>query len=493
VLVVQYSNGSGFDVVPSDPFMMIVPPYEQFLSSYTVTTPAAGFASNFINVVVAADGVDGVRLDGVPVPADGFTAIGSSGFLGAQLPVDLGTHLLEGTRPFGAFMYGFNEYDSYGYPGGLALGAVADVTQVAVSPKASARPLGREGCVEATVTDGEGHAIPGIRVDFSVSGRNSAVGFATTDASGEARFCYSGSAVGEDTVTATVGSVSDSAAIAWTAQPLARLELRGGVLPASDGGRFDLLIDGSPVARATGNGGTTGEQTVPAGNHTVGELAVAPTSLGSYTSSISCRAEDGAGAVVAQGAGAGPLSVPVPEDADVVCTIGNARNAEQGVPPPTPPSCPAASPRGRTDADRDGIADACDEDPSLPAFCTLQKARARVFLYTKKPKVRLVVRYRTRSPANVTTSYSAKLGDGSWLQIGKLARKFASEGMLRLPKAIPADELAEVRGAKQFRVKFSLPGTPRNCAAFYTKLLTQKAKASNQTVFFQADSRLTGF
>jgi IgGFc binding protein/Bacterial Ig domain/Bacterial Ig-like domain (group 1) len=494
VLVVQYSNGSGFDGVPSDPFMLIVPPYEQFLSSYTVTTPAEGFELNFINIVVAAGGRESVRLDGVPVPAEEFTAIGSSGFFGAQLPVELGTHLLEGTRPFGSFVYGFNSYDSYGYTGGLSLSPVAEVTQVVVSPETSTRLIGAESCVDAMVTDGGGHAIPGIRVDFSVSGANSGVGFATTDISGNAKFCYTGPEAGEDTVTATVGTVSDAGAIAWTAaQPVGRLEVREALLPTADSGRFDLQIDGATLAHSAGDGGTTGERTVSAGNHTIGELAVAPVSLASYTTAISCRSENGTGATIAQSAGAGPLSVAVAENADVVCTIGNTRKAQPAVEPPTPVACPAAAVRGSADTDRDGILDACDEDPSLPAFCALQKARARVFLYAKKPKVRLVVRYRTKSPAKVTTTYSAKLGDGSWLQIGKLKQKFASEGMFRLPKTIPADELAKVRGAKQFRVKFSLPGTPQSCAAYYTKLLTQKTKVSNQTVFFQTDSKLAGF
>ncbi|MBK7253805.1 MAG: IgGFc-binding protein [Ignavibacteria bacterium] len=33
ILVAQYSNGTTFDGVTSDPFMMLVPPYEQFLAN----------------------------------------------------------------------------------------------------------------------------------------------------------------------------------------------------------------------------------------------------------------------------------------------------------------------------------------------------------------------------------------------------------------------------------------------------------------------------
>lgn len=67
------------------------------------------------------------------------------------------------------------------------------------------------------------------------------------------------------------------------------------------------------------------------------------------------------------------------------------------------------------DKDRDGIADACDEDPSVPDSCALRVARSRVFVYSWKPKVRLVVKYKTRTPAEVTTTYTAKLANGKKL------------------------------------------------------------------------------
>ena len=41
VLVAQYANGGTFDSTVGDPFMMIIPPYEQFLGAYTISTPAS--------------------------------------------------------------------------------------------------------------------------------------------------------------------------------------------------------------------------------------------------------------------------------------------------------------------------------------------------------------------------------------------------------------------------------------------------------------------
>ena len=48
-------------------------------------------------------------LDGTPVPAASFNAIGSTGFSGAQLSGGASArHTLDGPLPFGAFMYGFD-------------------------------------------------------------------------------------------------------------------------------------------------------------------------------------------------------------------------------------------------------------------------------------------------------------------------------------------------------------------------------------------------
>lgn len=56
VTVAQDSNGSTFDNTISDPFMVIVPPFEQYFTSYVVATPAQGFRDNYINVNRAGRG-----------------------------------------------------------------------------------------------------------------------------------------------------------------------------------------------------------------------------------------------------------------------------------------------------------------------------------------------------------------------------------------------------------------------------------------------------
>jgi uncharacterized repeat protein (TIGR01451 family) len=110
-------------------------------------------------------------------------------------------------------------------------------------------------------------------------------------------------------------------------QDRGKLEVRKVFSPAGDPGRVNLLIDGSVAGTGTnvGNGGTTGELSVLAGNHTVGESAGTATSLNDYNSSISCRNANGTGTVVASSSGIGPLTVNVAAESDIVCTITNTR------------------------------------------------------------------------------------------------------------------------------------------------------------------------
>lgn len=217
ILVMQYSNSGSFDGVPtSDPFQMMIPPFEQFLAGYTVSTPTSGgFPNNYVNIVAPNAAVGSITVDGVPIPAASYTAIGASGFSGVQWPVSVGSHNINGPLPFGVHSYGFGPADSYGYPGGLSVSEVATVTNVALTPKTGTNPVNTQHCVTATVTDQNGQPVEGVRVDFSVSGANTRTGFAFTNASGQAQFCYTGTNTGGDTITATVGTLSDTATKNW--------------------------------------------------------------------------------------------------------------------------------------------------------------------------------------------------------------------------------------------------------------------------------------
>lgn len=81
---------------------------------------------------------------------------------------------------------------------------------VVLTPAADTNPVGTQHCVTATVRDAAGNPTPGIVVRFQVSGANSAGGSATTNASGEATFCFTGSNVGQDTIRAYADTDNDN-------------------------------------------------------------------------------------------------------------------------------------------------------------------------------------------------------------------------------------------------------------------------------------------
>ncbi|MDF1613696.1 hypothetical protein [Desulfurivibrio dismutans] len=120
MLLAQYSVGQSYDRVPSDPFMMLVPPSEQFLDHYVFATPTSGF-NNFVNIVIPTPAVETLLLDGEPLDPELFHPIGDSGFSGAQVPLQAGSHAIAAGQPFGIYVYGFASYDSYGYAGGGAM------------------------------------------------------------------------------------------------------------------------------------------------------------------------------------------------------------------------------------------------------------------------------------------------------------------------------------------------------------------------------------
>lgn len=80
-------------------------------------------------------------------------------------------------------------------------GAPATLT---LEPPTAQNVVLTQHCVTATVRDAFGNRVPNVLVQFTVSGANSASGTATTDANGQATFCYTGTNVGADLITARV-------------------------------------------------------------------------------------------------------------------------------------------------------------------------------------------------------------------------------------------------------------------------------------------------
>jgi len=153
-LLAQFSAGTSFDGVNGDPFAMMIPPAEQFLSKYTFSTPAQGFPNSFVNVVVPSGAVANLQLDGVAVDTSHFSPIGDSGFSGGQLPIGAGTHNMDSGSDlsFGISVYGFGYHDGYGYPGGMSFKSINPVGDP-YPPNLRLVPLG--DVIQGTATDSE--------------------------------------------------------------------------------------------------------------------------------------------------------------------------------------------------------------------------------------------------------------------------------------------------------------------------------------------------
>jgi hypothetical protein len=95
-----------------------------------------------------------------------------------------------------------------------------------LTPETDTNPVDAQHCVTATVKDSFANPTPGITVRFSVTGSVTTSGSATTNAAGQATFCYTGPALpGSDVITAFAdtnsngvqdpGEPSDTASKTW--------------------------------------------------------------------------------------------------------------------------------------------------------------------------------------------------------------------------------------------------------------------------------------
>ena len=101
--------------------MALAVPVEQFRASYLFHAPT-NYESNYVDVTAPIGTT--VTLDGMPLV---FQPVGATGFGFARVypltagPAGDGNHSITGTAPFGITVYGYGQYTSYWYPGGLNL------------------------------------------------------------------------------------------------------------------------------------------------------------------------------------------------------------------------------------------------------------------------------------------------------------------------------------------------------------------------------------
>lgn len=124
VLVAEYMTGSGFGG-GGDPSMALAVPTESFLSEYLIVAPTS-YTENWVNVVFDENTV--IDLNGnTTIDVNGSQQIGVSSWRIQRVQLSNsgdGTHrfTVQGDgMPFGLTVYGYSNFISYWYPGGIDL------------------------------------------------------------------------------------------------------------------------------------------------------------------------------------------------------------------------------------------------------------------------------------------------------------------------------------------------------------------------------------
>jgi len=170
----------------------------------------------------------------------------------------------------GAFdtTFGGGNVDGFVVKIGSVVGPPATIV---ITPVTATNTVGTQHCVTAAVRDAAGNAVPDVIVRFTVTGAVTTSGMATTDANGEANFCYTGPLLpGADAISAHADTDNDNvqdpgeptgvATKAWIlpiTTPLCEIRItNGGWTTAASGDR--ATFGGN--ARASESGETSGQE-----------------------------------------------------------------------------------------------------------------------------------------------------------------------------------------------------------------------------------------
>ena len=183
IYIMVYNPGQTDDNVVSDPFQMVLTPYEQYQKEIVFATPNAKggtlpFTRQFANLVyeTTPDGaipddiefatvVNGkftwkkVSVQFGPSPGYKFSIpIGGKSYSMKRLQLNGdGVFRIRANSPFAAYAYGFSSWDSYGFPTSVALGDLEKKDTVKPDPKwkvlCDGSVVGEDGSGDALVTD----------------------------------------------------------------------------------------------------------------------------------------------------------------------------------------------------------------------------------------------------------------------------------------------------------------------------------------------------
>lgn len=133
ILVAQFkktSNTAGASWL-GDPFMMIIPPKEQFIDSCLLVNIQAYeiqddrtfrkvYQEHYLTLVVPQSAIGNTKIDNVFLPQSSFQPIEHTGYFFLNTKVSEGQHFVQSSEPIGIYAYGYGPANSYGYIGGMA-------------------------------------------------------------------------------------------------------------------------------------------------------------------------------------------------------------------------------------------------------------------------------------------------------------------------------------------------------------------------------------
>lgn len=132
-LLMQYSASANWDNNNLfDPFMIYIVPVEQYTKATIFQSPSnPAYSRHRLNLLVVADTTDpqqkdirSIKIDGVPVTTLAPNILGNripgTNIHYARLFIFNGPHVIEGSAPFGGYIYGWGSFDSYGWPAATA-------------------------------------------------------------------------------------------------------------------------------------------------------------------------------------------------------------------------------------------------------------------------------------------------------------------------------------------------------------------------------------
>jgi hypothetical protein len=134
VLVGQFMVGQNYtgndaawdELPPGDPSFSLAVPIEQYRSSYSFLAPST-YDRSYVNVTVPEAGTGSIELDGSSLAGEAWEAVEGTGYSTLRLEIDAGSHAIGSSAgaTFGILVYGYGQYTSYMYTGGLALEEIA--------------------------------------------------------------------------------------------------------------------------------------------------------------------------------------------------------------------------------------------------------------------------------------------------------------------------------------------------------------------------------